>query len=241
MRVLRIAVMPLFLVLMVCAVSVCFYVEGNIEVDVMTQATSRKTIIIDAGHGGFDGGAVAGDGTMEKNINLNIALTLRRLLKQNGFCVIMTRETDVSTEDTESTIISSKKRSDLKNRLKLMEDYPDAIFVSVHLNKFTTSSAFGSQVFYSDSDNAKLLGECIQRSIVGLVQHDNMRVNKKATSSTYLLYNATIPAVLVECGFLSNKAELEMLKQEDYQDKLAFSIYCGIMEYFKENDNGGQI
>ena len=84
-----------------------------------------------------------------------------------------------------------------------------------------------------------MLGDTIQRSIVNLVQHDNMRVNKKATSSTYLLYNATVPAVLVECGFLSNA--LALLKQEDYQQKIAFSIYCGIMEYFKENGNGNKI
>lgn len=201
----------------------------------------ENIVFSNASHGGFDGGAVASDGTVEKDINLNISLTLRRLLKQNGFYVIMTREADVSTEDTESTEISSKKRSDLKNRLQLMKDYPHAVFISIHLNKFTTSSANGSQVFYSNSNEAKILGECIQRSIVGLIQHDNMRVNKKATSSTYLLYNATIPAVLVECGFLSNKAELEKLKNKDYQHQMAFSIYCGIMEYFEENGNGEQV
>ncbi len=202
---------------------------------------ARDIVLANSAHGGFDGGAVAGDGTVEKDINLNISLTLAKLLKQNGFCVIMTREADVSTDDTEASEISSKKRSDLKNRLKLMKDYPDAVFVSIHLNKFTTSSAYGSQVFYSDNEQAKVLGECIQRSIVELIQHDNMRVNKKATSSTYLLYNATVPAVLVECGFLSNKEELEKLKQKDYQEKMAFSIYCGIMEYFEESGNGHQI
>ena len=192
-------------------------------------------------HGGFDGGAVASDGTVEKEINLNISLTVAKLLKQNGVYVIMTREKDVSTEDTESSEIASKKRSDLKNRLELMKDYPDSVFVSIHLNKFTTSSAFGSQVFYSDNEDAKMLGDTIQRSIVNLVQHDNMRVNKKATSSTYLLHNATVPAVLVECGFLSNARELEMLKTPEYQNKLSFSIYCGILEYFKEYKDGGQI
>ncbi len=176
---------------------------------------------------------MAPDGTVEKNINLNISLTISKLLKQNGFCVIMTRQADVSTEDTEANEIASKKRSDLKNRLELMNDYPDAVFVSIHLNKFTTSAAFGSQVFYSDNENAKALGDCIQRSIVALVQHDNVRVNKKATGSTYLLHKATIPAVLVECGFLSNREELLKLKDKAYQNKMAFSIYCGIMEYFK--------
>ncbi|MBR6741568.1 MAG: N-acetylmuramoyl-L-alanine amidase, partial [Clostridia bacterium] len=186
------------------------------------------------------GGAVAGDGTVEKDINLNISLTLAKFLKQNGFRVIMTREADVSTEDTESPQIASKKKNDLKNRLKLMSDYPDAVFVSIHLNKFTTSSAFGSQVFYSKSDESAVLADKIQKAIVSLIQPDNTRVNKQATSSTYLLYNATVPAVLVECGFLSNASELALLKQPDYQNKMAFSIYTGILEYFKEKDNGSE-
>lgn len=200
----------------------------------------ENIVFSNASHGGFDGGAVAGDGTVEKDINLNISLTLAKFLKQNGFRVIMTREADVSTEDTESPQIASKKRNDLKNRLKLMSDYPDAVFVSIHLNKFTTSSAFGSQVFYSKSDESAVLADKIQKAIVSLIQPDNTRVNKQATSSTYLLYNATVPAVLVECGFLSNASELALLKQPDYQNKMAFSIYTGILEYFKEKDNGSE-
>ena len=200
----------------------------------------ENIVFANASHGGFDGGAVAGDGTVEKDINLNISLTLAKFLKQNGFRVIMTREADVSTEDTDSPQIASKKKNDLKNRLKLMSDYPDAVFVSIHLNKFTTSSAFGSQVFYSKSDESAVLADKIQKAIVSLIQPDNTRVNKQATSSTYLLYNATVPAVLVECGFLSNASELALLKQPDYQNKMAFSIYTGILEYFKEKDNGSE-
>lgn len=193
-------------------------------------------IILDAGHGGFDGGAVAQDGTVEKDINLKICITLADFLKSNGYKVIMTRSTDVSTDDVETKTISTRKKSDLKNRLELMRDYPDAVFVSIHLNKFTTSAAFGSQVFYSAKDkDSKILGEDIQKSIVSMLQPENMRVNKKATSSTYLLHNATIPAVLVECGFLSNKAELEKLKNSEYQRKMAFCIYCGINNYFSNN------
>ncbi len=201
----------------------------------------ENIVFSNASHGGFDGGAVAFDGTVEKEINLNISLTISKLLKQNGFRVIMTREADVSTEDTESSAISSKKKSDLRNRLGLMDDYKDAVFVSIHLNKFTTSSASGSQVFYSRDERARILGEKIQNSIVSLIQPENTRVNKQATSNTYLLHNATIPAVLVECGFLSNAAELEKLKTKDYQNKLSFSIYCGVLEYFKECQDGGQI
>ncbi|MGN0451080.1 MAG: N-acetylmuramoyl-L-alanine amidase [Acutalibacteraceae bacterium] len=200
-------------------------------------ANERQTIILDAGHGGFDGGAVAPDGTVEKDINLKIALTLKEFLKQGGFEVLMTRESDVSTDDVETDKIATRKKSDLKNRLGLMKDNPDAIFVSIHLNKFTTSAANGSQVFYcADHNESKVLGECIQKSIVKLLQPENTRVNKQATSSTYLLYNATVPAVLVECGFLSNSAELKRLKDEEYQKKMAFSIFCGITSFYSEGN-----
>ena len=157
-------------------------------------------------------------------------------LRQSGFKVIMTRESDVSTDDVETDKIATRKKSDLKNRLGLMRDNPDAVFVSIHLNKFTTSAANGSQVFYgAEREESKVLGDCIQKSIVRLLQPENTRVNKQATSSTYLLYNATVPAVLVECGFLSNSAELKRLKDEEYQKKMAFSIFCGIVSFYSDN------
>lgn len=218
--------------LIICIISSVIIVDKGI-LTASANLEFSKTVILDAGHGGFDGGAVASDGTVEKDINLNITLMVAKFLKQNGFTVIMTRENDVSTDDVETDKIATRKKSDLKNRLNLMNDYKDAVFVSVHLNKFTTSAASGSQVFYSKSEKSKLLGECIQKSIVSHIQPENTRVNKQATSSTYLLYNATIPTVLVECGFLSNKVELEKLKTKDYQNKMAFCIYCGILEYFK--------
>ena len=206
---------------------------GYKYITVSASYKNRNTVILDAGHGGFDGGAVASDGTVEKDINLKITLAAAKFLRQSGFNVILTRENDVSTDDVETEKISTRKKSDLKNRLNLMKDYKDAVFVSIHLNKFTTSAANGSQVFYSRSEESKRLGDCIQKSIVAKLQPENTRVNKLATSSTYLLYNATVPSELVECGFLSNKSELEKLKDKDYQNKMAFSIYCGILEYFK--------
>ena len=206
---------------------------GYKYITVSASYKNRNTVILDAGHGGFDGGAVASDGTVEKDINLKITLASAKFLRQSGFNVILTRENHVSTDDVETEKISTRKKSDLKNRLNLMKDYKDAVFVSIHLNKFTTSAANGSQVFYSRSEESKRLGDCIQKSIVAKLQPENTRVNKLATSSTYLLYNATVPSVLVECGFLSNKSELEKLKDKDYQNKMAFSIYCGILEYFK--------
>ena len=210
---------------------------SGINKAVSVNAFNKPIIILDAGHGGFDGGAVALDGTVEKDINLKICVTLAEFLRCNGYEVIMTRSDDNSTDDIDSDKIATRKKSDLKNRLELMNSNPDAVFVSIHLNKFTTSTASGSQVFYSGvCKESELLGEEIQSAIVGLLQPNNTRVNKKATKSTYLLYNATVPAVLVECGFLSNAGDLQKLKDEAYQKKMAFSIFCGITDYFTDNN-----
>lgn len=192
----------------------------------------RFKIIIDAGHGGFDGGASAPDGTLEKDINLKIALDLAELCKLGGFEVILTRETDSGTEKDENATIAERKKSDMQRRLKIIEENPDAVFVSVHLNKFTTSTAKGAQVFYSKNNpDSEALAKSVQKSIIDLIQHDNTRVIKKADNSIYLLKKTTIPSIIVECGFLSNNEELQLLKDVDYQSKIAFSIYCGILQY----------
>lgn len=188
----------------------------------------KKTVILDAGHGGFDGGASAGD-VLEKDINLKIALFLADHLKLSGYDVILTREDDSATND-EGDRIRSKKISDMKNRLALMKSYPDAFFVSIHLNKYSDSQPKGTQVFYSQkTTESKLLAQSIQQTVKELLQSDNHREIKPATRDTYLLYNAPIPAVIVECGFLSNPAELALLKTEEYQKKMAFAVYCGII------------
>lgn len=194
-------------------------------------------IIIDAGHGGYDGGAQAADGTQEKNINLAIALKLKEYLSLGGFNVILTRDKDEGIEDDVTASIAKRKVSDMKKRLKIINDNEDAVFVSIHLNKFTTSSVSGAQVFYSQNNekSVKLATE-IQKSVVNMLQKDNERQVKKGDKSIFLLKNANIPAVIVECGFLSNKEELSLLKDDDYQSKMAFSIYCGIMEYFQQQE-----
>lgn len=221
------------LFLCLCLVAYSMILDYSPALTASFKENSLPTIILDAGHGGFDGGAVAEDGTVEKDINLIISLQLGDMLRSAGYNVILTRQTDTSTDSKEEGSTASRKKSDLKNRLELMKKHPDAIFVSIHLNKFTTSAARGSQVFYSGNHpDSKRLSDHIQTLIVSLLQPENTRVNKLATSSTYLLYNATVPAVLVECGFLSNKAELQLLKDGLYQQKMAFSIFCGINRYF---------
>lgn len=192
---------------------------------------SNFCVILDAGHGGFDGGAVAYDGTAEKDINLNITQKLRDLLEFNGVRVIMTRTEDTGTESI-SGPIARRKKSDLENRLALMGRNPDSIYVSIHLNKYTTSSAAGAQVFYtSNVDSAVNLAESVQGMITQMLQPENTRVVKAGGKNTYLLHKATVPAVIVECGFLSNHRELELLKNEEYQSKMAFAVANGILQY----------
>lgn len=217
----------------ICIIAAFCYVKSEF-IDASTVAYTTHTIIVDAGHGGFDGGASAADGTVEKDINLSISHKVCKLLRFNGYNVIMTRDSDTGTEDDESATISKRKKSDLSNRLQLMQDNPDAIYVSIHLNKFTTSAANGAQVFYTKNyKEAYDLANCVQTSIKTLIQPENTRVVKQGTSSTYLLKNATIPAVIVECGFLSNSTELEKLKDDEYQAQMAFAIVAGIMEFYK--------
>ena len=190
--------------------------------------TEKKKIIIDAGHGGFDGGASNGN-ILEKDINLIIAKDLKYLISMFGYDIIMTRETDCAI-NTEGDSIRTKKISDMKNRLKLMKNYPEAEFVSIHLNKYSTREPKGLQVFYSPNDeNSFKLAQNIQESVKNILQKENHRKVKKATSDAYLLDNAPIPAVIIECGFLSNANDLENLTNTEYQQKLAFACFCGIV------------
>lgn len=194
------------------------------------------TIVIDAGHGGEDGGAVAGDGTLEKDINLSIATYLCQFLKNNDINIIMTRNNDTAIYDEGCSNIKEKKVSDMHNRLKIFNDNSVSMVVSIHQNKFEQSKYWGTQVFYSTNDsNSKLLAENIKKSITSMLQTENKRECKEATKSIYLLHNCQKPSVIVECGFLSNLDELAKLKTEEYQKQMAFSIFCGCMEYLVDN------
>ncbi len=221
------------LLVIICLIATLGYIKTQI-IATNSIMNNTPTVIIDAGHGGFDGGASAHDGTVEKDINLQISQKVCALLKFNGYDVIMTRDSDTGTEDDESEVIAKRKKSDLSNRLQIMKENEDAIYVSVHLNKFTTSAANGAQVFYTKNySEAYNLANCVQSSIKSLIQPQNSRVVKQGTDSTFLLKNAAVPAIIVECGFLSNKQELEKLKNEDYQSQMAFAIVCGIMDFYK--------
>lgn len=192
---------------------------------------SVRTIVVDAGHGGEDGGATGKSKNSEKVINLAIAKDLQQLLQASGYNVVMTRTTDDAISDNKNTI-HERKVSDIRNRMQIIESQGNCIFISIHQNLFEQSQYHGTQVFYSkNTDSSKELAESIKSRVVNLLQNDNTRDTKPATSSIYLLWHAKVPAVLVECGFLSNVEEAEKLNQEQYQQQMAFAIYCGLLDY----------
>lgn len=188
-------------------------------------------VVLDAGHGGEDSGAVA-NGILEKDINLDITLKVRDMLKASGVTVVTTRDTDRSIYDSSAATVREKKVSDLKNRVAISNENSNNILVSIHQNKFEQSRYSGAQIFYSPNDEkSKLLAESMRLSITGLLQPDNKRELKEAGSNIYLLKNSKYPSVIVECGFLSNEEEAKNLNSEEYRQKMAFAIYCGILEY----------
>ena len=194
----------------------------------------KGTIVLDAGHGGEDGGAVGVNGVMEKDINLSIALELEKYLKQNNFEVIMIRDGDYSVGDQNLPTISERKRSDTKSRLQTILDAGECIFISIHQNHFTESQYDGAQMFYSaNRPESADLAEAIRQNIVSALQPENHRENKAAEKNIYLLYNCKVPAVLVECGFLSNPAEADKLNTESYQKEMAAAIYNGLIDYLQ--------
>ncbi len=222
-------------VVMVCTLA--FVAYGKIS-EKCGSKVANKTIILDAGHGGEDGGAIGVDGIIEKDINLSITLKVRDYLEVSGYNVIMTRETDTAIYDDTAEGLRNKKRSDLHNRAKMINDNSGEgnIFVSIHQNKFPDSKYFGTQIFYSKNDSkSQALASGIKDSVVGLIQPDNTREIKPADKRIFLLNKAEIPAVVVECGFLSNKEEASKLINDDYQSQMAFCIYCGIVNYYLNN------
>ena len=228
----------IFTIISLCVCTAIFISSFIIKESISTNSTNSTqgalpVIIIDAGHGGFDGGAVAADGTVEKDINLNIALFLQEYLSFFGFKTVMVRDCDCSVESDPNATTRARKTSDLHNRMKLMQSTENAVFVSIHQNKFSQAQYSGTQVFYSPQtkDESSQLAQCIQEAVVNTLQASNTRQIKECGSSVYLMYNAAKPAVLVECGFLSNVSEASLLKTEKYQKQIAFCIAIGIQNY----------
>ena len=205
----------------------------NIKVSVSSESVkSIPNIVIDAGHGGEDGGAVGDSGVLEKDINLSIANDTSALFYLFGFDVTQTRTTDIALDNGEDTI-RKRKVSDMKQRLEIFNSSEENTIISVHQNKFSESKYHGTQIFYSPNNSkSKQLADSIKFSVKGLLQPDNERECKKADSGIYLLKNTNNPAVIVECGFISNEEECNNLLSSEYQKQMAFSITAGFLSYY---------
>lgn len=191
------------------------------------------TIIIDAGHGGEDGGTQSASGILEKDINLSISLTLRDIFDFFGFNTVMTRETDKLIYDPGNNGIKNKKVSDIHNRLAITQEYAGSILISIHQNYFTQSKYNGAQTFYSvNNPESEKLALNIQKSIVSLMQPENQREIKPTGDEIYLLYHAENTAVMVECGFLSNPEEAEKLNDDSYRKEMALAVFAGTYKYY---------
>lgn len=203
-----------------------------IQVSSTTPYYAEQVIVIDAGHGDFDPGKVASDGTREKDINLSIALKLYDIFTANGYTAVLTRSDDTTLADKSATSVSTKKKTDTHNRVKYADSFTDSVLISIHQNSYTESSSHGTQLFYgTKNDESKLLAEAIMGSVVDKIQPENTRPLKEGTSSIYILVNTKAPTVLVECGFMTNSEELKKLKDEEYQRRMAFSIFLGYLDY----------
>lgn len=181
------------------------------------------TVVLDAGHGGEDGGATGVSGTSEAALNLEISLRLRDLLRLAGVPVVMIRETDTAVYTGECRTIAEKKVSDIKNRTETANGTQNALLVSIHQNFFTEGKYHGAQVFYAKTDGSQALAERLQAELARTLEPSNRRQCKKS-DGVYLMEHASCPAVLIECGFLSNYEEEQRLQKPEYQKKLAAAI-----------------
>ncbi len=220
-------------VLLSTALSVCliFSCLNNNRMAIAIEHNT-PTIIVDPGHGGEDGGTQSSQGILEKDLNLSIALKINEILKDKGYETVLIREDDRLIYDESCTTIREKKKSDLHNRLKIINNTPNSIFLSIHQNYYTESKYYGSQVFYSgNNEESKALAGIIQETIRKKLQPENTRQIKESGSEIFLLYNSSVPSVMVECGFLSNYEEAIRLSDDNYQQLMADAVVEGLIEY----------
>jgi len=205
--------------------------KSELHIEALNDITDKKTIIIDAGHGGEDCGAIGANGVYEKDLNLTVAMTLGEMLTNEGYAVVYTRTEDKLLYKEEENVHGIRKISDLKNRCKIAAEYEGAILISIHMNSFGDARYSGLHTYYSENGNSSYeLAGAIQDAVKVKLQPNNNRVIK-AGRGMYVLENVKNTAVLIECGFLSNPDECEKLSQKEYQRELCFSILCGIIEY----------
>ena len=231
-----VSLLLIFAVALSAIIGITMKIYGRSVIQASSDAMlQNKIVILDAGHGGEDPGACAEDGIYEKNLNLQITLEIGKALEEKGFIVVYTRTDDRLLYKEEENIKGIRKISDLKNRCKIAERYPDSIFVSIHMNSYGNSKYSGLQTYYSTkNDKSKLLAESVQNKVISELQTNNNRTIKSG-NSIYVLENIENPAILIECGFMTNKEELKKLSEKEYQKQLSFLIVCGIIEYIENS------
>lgn len=197
-------------------------------VQTFSMPASKKTIVIDAGHGGFDPGKVGYGDIYEKDINLDIAKKLESYFEQSGATVIMTRIGE--------NAIASTKNDDMRERKNIINKSKADLVISIHQNSFEDESVSGPQVFYYNSEKSERLAKNVQEEMNIKLSPERAR-NSSVNDNYYILKETNIPSIIVECGFLSNKKESELLSTEEYRDKVAWSIYVGTINYFNEINN----
>ena len=225
--------MGILLLFIVCVVS---WEAGTLAAVENRQADMREEkplVVIDAGHGGFDPGKVGIDGQLEKDINLSIAMRLKEYLEASDVNVVLTRDTDTGLYQSGD---SHKKVSDMRRRCDIINEARPDLVVSIHQNSYHQEEINGGQVFYyKTSQNGKRLAEILQERFDYVLGEANRRV-AKANDNYYLLLHVKEPIVIVECGFLSNRKEAKALESEDYQDRMAWTIHMGVMEYLNTDE-----
>ncbi len=229
----------ILIVSMFVAISVLAFTIQSAQVKNTTPTValpvSNKVIVIDAGHGVPDEGAQSSTGTTEAETNLKIALKLQTLLEQSGSTVILTRSDENAIYDLDSKTLKQKKVSDIHNRVKIGNESSADLFVSIHLNKIPQEQYWGWQCFYKEGNEQSIkLAKSLQENLNEAIQKENKRVAMKL-ENVYIMKHVEIPISIVECGFLSNLEEEQLLLTDEYQDKLAWGIYNGIIDYFYEN------
>lgn len=214
----------------------CICHFGSKAVTAMKQedlVVGRKCIVIDAGHGGVDGGTTSCTGVTESNLNLETAMRLNDFLHLIGIDTKMIRTTDCSVYTSGETI-AAKKVSDLKERVRIVETTPNGILVSIHQNFFAQSIYSGAQVFYGSNKDSLSLAKTLQTNLISTVNPGSKRSAKKATG-IYLMEHVSCPAILIECGFLSNPQEEALLRSSDYQKKLCCVIGNTLSEFINSS------
>lgn len=224
--------LPFYLLALIICVALAGWGSGAVTASVQNGPVERAyTVIIDAGHGGIDGGATSCTGILESTFNLQIAMKLNDLLHLLGYDTVMIRTTDTSIY-TEGNSIAAQKVSDLKERVRIVNETENAILISIHQNTFSDSRYSGPQVFYADTQGSKGLAEQLQGKLNAALTADSKRACKKV-ESIYLLQNIQKPGVLIECGFLSNPAEEAKLREKSYQQELVAVIASSLAEFFR--------